>query len=129
MEQVNPGNLQVPDREWAEMDVESINQVEVHMASGKVHQVLYVLRHPKRDWAYAKRVTKTTEEETESNDIVLQVAQIKSIESDQTRTLKGEDVSERGWLMYYSCNSENTEPDEIWKATANLKLDEDVRYQ
>lgn len=122
MEQVNPGDLQVPDGEWASMDLEEINQTEVHMASGKVHRVLYAIRHPERDWAYANRVTGVTEEgDIESNDMVMQTAQIESIESDQVSTSNGEHVSDRYWLLYYSCSYESTEFDEIWKATANIQ--------
>lgn len=121
MEQVNPGNLQAPDREWAEMDLEDINQTEIHMVSGKVHRVLYVIRHPERDWAYAKRVTGVTEkEDVETNDMVMQTAQIESIESNQVSTSNGEHVSDRYWLLYYSCTPESTEFDEVWKATANI---------
>ncbi len=117
-ERVSTENLVEPDLE--DLSRDDLNQVEIRTVSGAVHRVEYVLRHPDKDWLYAKRVTEYTDEVL-WNDMVLFADNVESIESNTVTPASRGEKTERNrrtndTLVYHSGEFNNVEISDAWKA-------------
>jgi len=104
------------------------NQVEVQMASGELHNVEYVLRHPNREWAFASKVTDLGDSDDpyiESDNLILKVDEIESIQSSKVTTESPEreynghpvdSYSEQSIWVYYTSSMGYVSTDNAWKA-------------
>jgi hypothetical protein len=73
---------------------EDLNQVEVHTTSGEVHHVKYLLRHPNREWAYAREVTEVGDSTNETTNLVFRAAELESVKSKRVSTERPEEKSD-----------------------------------
>ena len=105
------------------------NQVEVDMNSGETHCVVYVLRHPNRNWCYASRVVDVDEDGVPtSEELILRAENIESIRSDHISWAKpsGDATQVKKWV-HHTVQFQYVSTDNVWKAW--LSDDKIQRFQ